>query len=189
MYRHVAWILAIAMAALPGVVQAQTRDWYVAPTVGATTGGDTTSTGTLVGLAAGWMSSGLFSLDAELTHAPNFFEQDGFRTRRDLTTVMGHVNVAFGSADAIVRPFVTGGAGVLMPRLSEPGGFGAIDVTDVAYQVGVGMLVGPRDRVGLRADVRYVRAAGDSAHDANAFGLEVSRLRFWRVSTALVVGF
>jgi hypothetical protein len=160
---------------------------YVAPSLGATFSGDTTSTGTTFGVAGGWRTKGWLGVEGEVATTPNFFEQTGFLTNRWVTTVMGNGLIHYGSTRMSV--FAIGGFGLMHVDLAEAGGLLAVNATKPAFNVGAGGMRLWTNNVGIRGDVRYVRATGNKDDDANGFGLEVSKLHYWRATAALVVGF
>jgi opacity protein-like surface antigen len=87
-----------------------------------------------------------------------------------------------GTHGAGVRPFVTGGLG-LMRTHTEIGT--AVDLSQsnnqFCYDLGVGMMGFFNQHVGLRGDVRYLRTLDDSSLGPNV-DLSPGRLHFWRVS-------
>jgi hypothetical protein len=184
--------LLTALLALPAAAAAQTTNpsIFVAPYVGGTfAGGDQTKNGALtMGAAAGWLGS-RWGVEGDVAETPQFFEQDGFKTDRRVTTLMASAlyRVPMG-ADSAVSAYAAGGFGLLRPRLAEAGGLSSVDVTQGALNVGGG-LIWMKSGIGVRGDVRYVRGIGNEADDANPFGLEVSALHFLRVAAGLVVGF
>jgi hypothetical protein len=183
-------VLMATLLALPAAAAAQTTGVFVSPYIGATVGGgDLSKEGAATGgVAAGWMG-GRWGLEADLAETNGFFEQDDFRTERRVTTGMasGLFRVPI-AAEGALSAYAVGGLGTMKTRLAEAGNLARIDLTQSAFNVGGG-LMWMRDRVGVRGDVRYLRAFGDEADDANAFGLEVSTLSFVRLSLGLVVGF
>lgn len=160
---------------------------YVAPFVSTTFAGDTTSSGTSVGIAAGWRGASWWGVEGEVAGSPNFFEQTGFLTNRSVTTASANVLVHYGHGEMTV--FGVAGYGVLHVDLAEAGGIFAIKRSEPAFNIGVGGMRLWNRNVGVRGDIRYIRAAGNTDDDVNAFGLEVSKLHFVRASAALVVGF
>jgi hypothetical protein len=178
---------AFAQASMQAAASTGAPRGYLAPLIGLTFGGDTTSNGTTVGIAGGWRSRSWWGAEGEAAVTPNFFAQTGFLTDRSVTTVMGNVLVHFGSSRMSV--FGLGGYGLVRVDLAEAGGLAEIKKPQPGFNVGGGVMAWCRSNVGLRGDMRYVRATGDTDNDVNLFGLEVSRLSFWRASAALVVGF
>jgi hypothetical protein len=185
---------ALALLTMPAVAAAQAAmpatdapSRYVAPFIGATFSGDTTSGGTAAGVAGGWRSKGWWGVEGELAGTPNFFEQTGFVTNRLVTTVMGNGLVHYGSSRMSV--FAVGGYGLIHVDLAEAGGLAAVKKVEPGFNVGAGAMCLWSNNIGVRGDVRYFRATGNTDDDVNLFGLEVSKLHFWRASAALVVGF
>ena len=114
-------------------------DWLITPFVGATFAGDTTfldldqaaSTKTFVyGVSGSWLSDRVFGVEAEFAHAPAFFETDGSTlpnvvSSSNMLTVSGNVIAAvpLSVTRESLRPYVTGGVGLLHASLT---GIGAI---------------------------------------------------------------
>jgi len=196
MKRLIESALVIGLLATPAVASAQGMarggsgdgpSVYVAPFIGTTFSGDTTSSGTSVGVAAGWRGASWWGIEGEVASSPDLFEQTGFLTDRMVTTAMANVLVHYGSRHTSV--FGVAGYGSIHVNLAEAGGLFSVKKTEPGFNVGVGAMRLWSRNVGLRGDVRYIRAAGNTDDDANLFGLEVSTLHFVRASAALVVGF
>jgi hypothetical protein len=68
-------------------------DWFVSPLAGGNFKGDATQKNRAVGIAGGW-THGWLGAEADFGWAPAFFEQDGFKTDRQITTVMANAIVA-----------------------------------------------------------------------------------------------
>jgi outer membrane protein with beta-barrel domain len=166
-------------------------DWFVSPFVGGHFSGDASHKNTAVGIAGGWLGGGWLGVEGDFGWAPQFFEQDGFKTERQMTTLMGNVIVAVpsGSRESF-RPYVSGGLGVIRPRLSEAGGFFALTGKNkLATDVGGGATGFFTRNVGVRGDIRYFRGLRTQDTDANDFNLDLSTFHFWRASTGVVVRF
>ncbi|HKV99790.1 MAG TPA: outer membrane beta-barrel protein [Vicinamibacterales bacterium] len=179
---------ATAQAPMPAASSNDAPGGHVAPLIGVTFGSDTTTAnGTTVGIAGGWRSRSWWGVEGELAATPYFFQQTGFLTDRSVTTVMGNAIVSFGSRRASV--FGIGGFGVIRINLAEAGDLAVVKTSEPGFNVGGGVMQLWTNNVGLRGDIRYFRAIGNTDKDVNLFGLEVSKLSFWRASAALVVGF
>jgi hypothetical protein len=165
-------------------------DWSVAPFAGGNFSGDATHKNRAVGIAGGWMH-GWLGVEGDFGWAPEFFEQDGFKTAREVTTVMGNAIVAvpYIKRDGF-QPYVSGGFGVIRPRLSEPAGvFTLAGKNKLGTNIGGGANLFLNRGVGIRGDVRYFRGLREEESDANDFGLDLSTFHFWRVSLGLAVRF
>lgn len=183
-------VLIAALATVPAAAAAQTPSLFVSPYIGAAVaGGDEAKSGApTVGLSAGWMGA-RWGLEGDVAHTNGFFEQDGFRTDRRVKSAMASGLYRMGLAnEGAVSAYAAAGVGVIGAQLAEAGDLARIDVTQPAFNVGGGLLW-MRNAMGIRGDVRYVRAFGDEADDVNPFGLGVSTLDFVRISVGLVVGF
>jgi hypothetical protein len=189
MTRAFAFVIAAAALLAPSPAAAQTgaHTWFASPFLGATFGGDTTTSAPVVGAAAGWIGTGRFGFEAEVADSPEFFEQSGFLTWRRVTTVMGNALFLVGPERA--RVYAAGGGGLVRPHLAEAGDLASVEINKFGVNVGGGILSHLSDRTGVRADVRYIRTVRSSDTDANPFGLDFSRFEFWRAYAGLVVKF
>jgi len=189
------FVLAAALL-MPAAANAQSSTttpadmpaWYVSPFLGsATAGGDAARSGApAMGVAVGW-SGRAWGAEFDIADAPAFFQQDDYRIDRRVATVtgtflarmpLGHSLTAYGA----------GGFGLMQVRLAEAGNLARVETDQPAFNAGGG-LMWMKSRVGVRGDVRYFRAMGDDADDANPFALDVSSLDFVRVAVGLMVGF
>ena len=166
-------------------------DWVVSPFLGGQMGGDALHKNTAVGVAAGWTGSSWLGAEADFSWAPQFFEQNGFTTERQVTTLMGNVvvSIPWGKRDTF-QPYVSGGLGLIRPTLSEPGGvFSLIGRNKLGTDVGGGTTVFFNRSVGIRGDIRYFHGLREEDSDANAFNLDLAAFHFWRTSAGLAVRF
>jgi outer membrane protein W len=181
------FVVTAALLALPSAAHAQLQ---VSPFAGVTFGGDTTSKGGTVGVAATYWVRSWIGVEAEAAVTPMLFAQDGFLTSRSVTTVTGNI---VASSKMIGndrwRPFVSVGLGLLRPNLAEAGELNVVKGNTLGLSVGAGVTGFMNDHVGLRADVRYLRGLRDSDLDTNAFGVDFSTFAFWRTTAGLVVKF
>jgi hypothetical protein len=183
-------ILLIVMGVLLAAPVPAHADWVVSPFIGGQMGGDALHTNTAVGIAGGWKTDGWLGVEADFGWAPQFFEQNGFTTERQVTTLMGNLVVAIpnGKRD-MFQPYVSGGLGLIRPTLSEPGGVFALTGNKLGTDVGGGATVFFNRSVGIRADLRYFHGLRKQDSDANDFNLDLSTFHFWRTSAGLAVRF
>ena len=166
-------------------------DWVVSPFLAGQMGGDALHKNTAVGISGGWRTSSWLGVEADFAWAPQFFEQNGFTTERQVTTFMGNVVVAipYGKRD-MFQPYVSGGLGLIRPTLSEPGGvFALTGKNKLGADVGGGATVFFNRNVGIRGDLRYFHGLRKQDSDANDFNLDLSTFHFWRTSAGLAVRF
>ncbi len=183
-------VMFVAAVLAPAAVSAQSMDkanWFVAPFLGSSGGSDLASSSPSVGLTGGWIGSGWFGAEADLAWAPEFFEQDSFLSRRRMFTLMGNGIVRLPGGESF-RPYSSAGLGLLRPTLAEAGELVVVDTNKLGWNAGAGATFA-QGRMGVRGDVRYFRGLGTSDIDANAFGIDFSKLGFWRLSVGLDVKF
>ena len=70
------------------------------PFLGGQMGGDALHKNTAVGISGGWNSNSWLGAEADFSWAPQFFEQNGFTTERQVTTLVGNVVVSIPWASA-----------------------------------------------------------------------------------------
>jgi opacity protein-like surface antigen len=182
----------LAMLLAPSVASAQ---GYVVPFIGGNFGGDSgttldqsiTSTSRLAyGARLGAMAHGIIGADIDFGYTPNFYGQGSTFDSSGVLTVMG--NLVVGVPAGPVRPYVTGGVGVIRRNVdfSSAANVASVSDTKFAYDVGGGLNILFSKHVGINGDLRYFRnfASGFSFRDLvnDTFGL-------WRGSVGLVLQF
>ena len=185
------------MALLGAILVAPTparADWFFTPYIGVNMGGDTetvTANDTSVnfGGSLGYMGAGILGFEVDFGYAPNFYE-DTATLDGNVTSLMANVIVGapIGGMGEGVRPYASGGVGLLRSRLDDADDF--FDVTDNSFgvNVGAGVMGFMTDNVGLRGDVRYFRRIGDEA-PGDDFDLGVGDFDFWRGSLGVAFRF
>jgi len=163
-------------------------DGYVTPWIGAggVSSGDTTRAA--FGVTSGYMGAGIFGFEGDFAYAPEFFGAPEVFGSNNAFTGIGNfiLGVPFGGTHgAGVRPFVSGGLGLIRTHLDAGG---ILDVsrtnTSALYNLGTGVMGFFNDHIGVRGDVRYLRTFEDSSR-LSGIDLESGRLRFWRVSAGM----
>lgn len=181
---------ALSLMLAPAPASAQ---WYVTPYVGGQFEGaantsfvqgiDADTQPWNLGVSGGWMK-GWLGIDADLAYHPGFFDNSGgFMTDTSLMTFMGNARVAIPWG-ARLRPYATGGAGLLRPNLAEAGGLAKVDDVKFAWNVGGGAIGSVSEHVGIQGDVRYFRSM-DDAEASNAFGVNFDGFNFVRASVGV----
>jgi hypothetical protein len=128
---------------------------------------------------------GFFGLELDVSYAKDFFgAAPGYSS--SVLTVMS--NLIVGPQIGPVRPYATGGLGVIKSHVS----FDAASLldsgnTDLGWNIGGGVMVFPGEHFGLRGDIRHFHAFQDL--DILGFPLSETRLDFGRASAALVFRF
>jgi outer membrane protein with beta-barrel domain len=184
-----AMLAAALLTSAPAFAQMTgTRKWVVSPFFGSTSGGDATQSATTVGVSGGWRGNGWIGVEGDLGWTPEFFEQDGFRTHRQVLTLMGNGVLNVPTSSDRLRPYVSGGLGLFRPRLEEAGGIFAVDARKLGWDAGGGAEFF-QGHVGVRGDLRYFRGLRSSDADVNAFDLDFSKFGFWRATVGMAVRF
>jgi opacity protein-like surface antigen len=185
-----ALVLMTLVGGLLGLPSSARADWFFTPFVGANFGGDAIDTNVNFGGSLGYMGAGIVGFEADFGYSPNFWEDAGTSVEGNVTSLMANaiVGVPIGGQGQGVRPYVTGGAGLLRSRIDDVDDF--FDVTDnsFGFNAGGGVMVFLTDNVGLRGDVRYFRSLEDS-DDSDDLDLGPGDFDFWRGSLGVAFRF
>jgi opacity protein-like surface antigen len=192
-------ILALSLLVSCSCPAIAAADWLVSPYLGARFAGSTTfflgREGTednkfTFGSSIGLLTDGVLGVEADIAFVPGFFEgSESFVESSLVTTVMGNVLIAapLGIAQYGLRPYVTGGAGLLRARGDAPPG-PVINSNLFGMNVGGGAIGPISPRSSLRFDLRYYRnLRGDV--DATTVNREDVELSFWRGTVGLTFRF
>lgn len=194
-------LVLIATAAAPARASA---DWLFTPFIGSTFGGSANIggagegfTGTFerqlnYGAALEWMGGGAFGFGVDFGYSPNFFKTSTDSTTFSLvgdgnvTTLMA--NIIVGAPMGGVRPYASGGVGLLKQKVDNVGQFfGTIDSTDFGFDAGAGIMGFFSKNVGIRGDIRYFRSMRNT--DPNSVNLELGQFKFWRGTVGVTFKF
>jgi opacity protein-like surface antigen len=182
----------LAVLLVPSVASAQA---YLVPFIGGNFGGDSgttldqsiSNTSRLAyGARLGAMAHGIVGADIDFGYTPHFYGQGSTFDSSGVLTVMG--NLVVGLPAGPVRPYVTGGVGIIRRSIdfSSLENVASISDTKFAYDVGGGLNILFSKHIGINGDLRYFRnfASGMSFKDLvnDTFGL-------WRGSVGLVLQF
>jgi hypothetical protein len=177
--------MVILVAAVLCTPASASAEWFVFPFAAGNSGGDTTRHSTAVGGAFGWMG-GLFGGEVEAARSPHFFDDgEGFRTAHRTMTYTG--TFLSGPRIGRWRPYGAVGYGLLRSEIEEVGGLAAVSDDRGALHAGGGLMWAPHQRVGLRADVRYIRALDDEEPAGNVFAERFAEFSYWRAGGGVVI--
>jgi Outer membrane protein beta-barrel domain len=184
----VAALLGFALAT-PAPARA---DWIFTPFVGGVFGGDTPASSVSFGADIGYMGAGAVGFEVDFNVAPNFYKDTTTAFDGNVTSLMANVIVGapIGGTHGIgVRPYVSGGAGLLRSRVDDAGQFfGQITSNDWGIDVGGGVMGFLSDNVGLRGDIRYFRDLQDR-NAGNGVDLGLGKFDFWRATGGVTFRF
>jgi hypothetical protein len=191
--------VAIVTAAIPTRASA---DWLFTPFVGATFGGNAEVGGSgdtfkndferklNYGATLGWMGAGVIGFEADFGYSPNFFRADNNSDKFNLvgdgnvTTLMG--NLVVGAPLGPVRPYASGGIGLLKSKVDNAEQFLNASRNDFGYDLGGGVMF-LAGNVGLRGDLRYFRSL--QSNDANSIDFSLGNFKFWRGTVGVTFKF
>jgi opacity protein-like surface antigen len=194
-------LVVVASAAAPTKASA---DWLLTPFIGATFGGNANlaDSGLDVkneferrlsyGASIAWMGAGIFGFEADFGYSPNFFQSAdngnkiNFVGDGNETTLMA--NVVLGAPLGGVRPYVSGGAGIMKSKVDNVDQFfDKPTSTDWGYDVGAGVMGFFSHNIGLRGDVRYFRSL--QKDESNTLDLALGSFKFWRGTVGVTFKF
>jgi hypothetical protein len=183
-------ILAAALGVVWSPVPAS-ADGFVSPWVGSNFANEPADGRTAFGLSAGWMGGGVIGAEVDLGYSPNYFgSDDDLFGSNSLLNVMGNLIVGIpigGQRGAGIRPYVTGGIGLIRTEIDGPFDDDGLKNNDLGFNIGGGVMGYFNDHVGLRGDLRYMRTLNSDVFDADLDPeFDAGDLDFWRLSFGVV---
>ncbi|MBA3638688.1 MAG: hypothetical protein M3541_17475 [Acidobacteriota bacterium] len=163
----------LKMLALCGVIvlssaRTANAEWHFTPMAGFTAFGNTSlfdaegGTGKRhghVGGSVALLGSGIFGAEVLSIWTPGFFEQDDVDRIESSRAVSAMANVVITTprrwTEYGLRPFVSGGFGLMHARTSATEDVLLIDVNTPGFNIGGGAVGFLSERTGLRFDIRY----------------------------------
>ena len=172
----VAIAMTLGMAALPATAQAQI---FLTPFAGVTTGKDSPGERPTAGASVLFMGN-VVGLELDFGYTPDFFDESDdldFISGSNVTSLSANLLVGLGAGP--VRPYVTGGLGLLRSRITSADDFfDDVSENDLGVNVGAGLIGMFSPRIGLRGDVRYFR--GLQNIDAGDLAVSLDNFDFFR---------
>lgn len=199
---------ALALVVFAGAPAKASADWLFTPYVGWNWGGNAGFTDfvgdfedkferqTNFGASLAWMGAGAVGFEVDFGFSPNFFQNttgdnDFEFGDSNVTTLMANVTVGApfgGQHGAGIRPYASGGLGLIKTKIDEPDELFELNSTDWGLNVGGGIAGFFTDRVGLRGDVRYFRSLQDNEPD-DEFDVALGSFNFWRGTVGVIFRF
>jgi opacity protein-like surface antigen len=134
------------------------------------------------------MGSGVFGWDADFSFTPEFFEGNDddfdFDGGSHVVTAMANAILGFPQRSGRLRPYLTGGIGMLQTEARSTDDLFSVDNSEFGFNLGLGAVGFMSDGVGLRGDVRYVRSLEDPTED-NEFDIATGNFDYWRGSVGV----
>ena len=189
---HVCALLVVA--AIAGAPAPARADGFVSPWAAVQFGGQIDNVRADVnrgrgafGLTAGGMGAGIIGGELDLGYSPSFFGTKNDFGNNTVLDVMGNVIVGVpfgGTRGGGVRPYVTGGVGLLRTQIDGGTLFNVSSSTNqLGWNLGGGIMGFFNDHVGLRGDIRYMRAFNGNVIN----GLDLGSLNFTRLSIGVII--
>jgi opacity protein-like surface antigen len=181
-------------------------DWLLTPFLGGTFGGsaDVTQDAGVsfknefnrrltYGASLAYLGRGVTGFELDFGYSPNFFESDdpvntlNFVGDGNATTLMA--NIIFSGRRGPIRPYVSGGGGLIKTRVDSVKQFlpPHVDDDNFGFDVGGGITGFFSDNVGLRGDIRFFRSINNN--DENGIDLSLGNFKFWRGTVGVTFRF
>jgi hypothetical protein len=141
-----------------------------------------------LGGMTGVLSDDLFGVEADVAYVPRFFERSTgmIVVRSHVLTVMGNVMVAVPRSvtGCSLRPFVSGGAGLMHVNINDVLEVVAVDTNFLGVNVGGGALGPLTSAVDVRFDIRWFKSVTSGREQLLRPG---PPLAFWRAAIGLTI--
>jgi opacity protein-like surface antigen len=183
-------ILASAAAVVLAPMQAR-ADGFVTPWVGSAFGSNIQNGQATFGVSAGAMGAGIIGGEADFGWSPSFFGTKSDFGNNTVLNLMGNLIVGVpvgGTSGKGIRPYVVGGIGLIRTQI-DGGTIARVSSSNnmFGWDAGGGVMGYFTDHVGLRGDVRYLRATSDLQSGVSSLDLSGNQLHFWRASIGVVL--
>src|SRR3954463_6830118 len=174
------------------LVPAQARaDGFVIPWVGSAFGSNINNGQTTLGVSAGGMGGGIVGGEADFGWSPSYFGTKSDFGNNTVMNLMANVILGVpvgGQHGAGIRPYVVGGLGLIRTQIVGGTIARVSSSTNMfGWDAGGGVMGYFSNHVGLRGDLRYLRATSDLRTGVSALDLSGNRLHFWRASIGVVI--
>ena len=192
------FIKAIVLSATVALVSAPSlahADGWVNPWAGVNFGSRFSSdTSGGFGVNAGGMGAGIIGGEASFGFNPDFFGDHTDIGGNNELDLMGNLIVGVpigGTRGAGIRPFVSGGVGLIRTQIDGGTFARSFDVSSsnnmFGWNLGGGVMGYFNDHVGLRGDVKYLRSFEDTNTGVTVIDLNApGQFHFWRAAVGVV---
>lgn len=177
--------LAAGLLAAPAVASAQT---IITPFAGATFGADSPGERPTFGASVLFMGT-VAGFEFDLGYTPDFFgDSDPFDFVSGSNVTSLSANLVLGVGEGPVKPYVTGGVGLLRSQITSAGDlFDEVSENDFGFNGGAGIIIMLSDHIGVRGDARYFRGLQDI--DVGDLAIELDDFDFWRAYGGIAFSF
>ena len=182
-------LIASATAVVLAPVPARADGFFI-PWVGSAFGSSIQNGQAAIGVSGGAMGAGIIGGEADFGWSPSFFGTKTDFGNNTVMNLMGNVILGIpvgGQHGAGVRPYVVGGLGLVRTQI-DGGTVAHVSSSDnmFGWDAGGGVMGYFSEHVGLRGDVRYLRATSDLKTGVTTLDLGGNQLHFWRASVGVV---
>jgi opacity protein-like surface antigen len=185
-------VFAGAAAIVLAPMQARADGW-IAPWIGQSFVTNFDNGRGTFGVSAGGMGGGIVGGEVDFGYNPSFFGTQNEFGNNSVLNVMANVIVGVpigGTYGKGVRPYVVGGVGLIRTQIDGASNTTfftpASSANMFGWDAGAGVMGFFNDHVGLRGEIRYLRATQDWNESNRIPGLRGDRLHFWRPSIGVV---
>jgi opacity protein-like surface antigen len=178
---------ALALVLAPTPARA---DGFITPWVGSAFGSNIDNGQTTFGVSGGGMGAGIIGGEVDFGWSPSFFGTKSDFGNNTVMNRMGNLIVGVpigGTHGAGVRPYVIGGLGLIRTQI-DGGTIANVSSSNnmFGWDAGGGVMGYFSDHVGLRGDLRYLRATSDLKTGVSTLDLSGNQLHFWRATVGVV---
>lgn len=185
-YFGAAVITAIACL---GVARPASADWLFTPYLGVSFGGDTDSQHVTYGGSVAWMGAGVLGVEFDGAYAPDLLDDGGATApEANAATLMANLILGAPLGSPGIRPYASGGVGLIRTSLRDVDGLFDIDDNSFGVNVGAGVMGFVRENLGLRGELRYFRNVQDS-DASDDIDLDLGGFDFWRATFGVTFRF
>ena len=138
------------------------------------------------------MGAGIIGGEVAFGYSPSFWGTQNDFGNNSVIDLMGNIIIGVpvgGTRGAGIRPFVTGGIGLLRTQI-DGGTLATVSSSNnmLGWNAGVGAMGFFNDHVGLRGDLRYTRGFEDLNTGNNVIDLSGNnQLHYWRLQAGVVI--
>jgi hypothetical protein len=170
---------------------------YIAPSLGVVFGNPSAQGRADFVLDLGWLSRfEPFGFELDAMYAPSFFGNEGPYGENSVTTIMANFVVAGGGGRgrfggrrrALIRPYASGGFGVMHEVVTTAVVANKISNNDLGLNLGAGVMAFTSRSVGVRGDLRYFRDLKDT-QSGNTTNIDFGAFHFWRAGIGIILSF
>jgi hypothetical protein len=143
----------------------------------------------LVGVSATWLTDNILGAELDIGYAPRFFASNQLLNRPGSNVVSFTGNMLLTVPVSVtrdsLRPYITGGLGMMHAGVSDAVRLTEIDSNLLAFSVGGGAIGFVNRRAGVRFDLRHIRTTSRGVDNATL--LTEPRLGFWRATVGVAI--